>query len=51
MEEDPTLKFDKDAESSELVVSGMGEVHLDIMADRLKRKFGVEVVLEEPKIP
>ncbi len=51
MEEDPTLKFDKDAESSDLVVSGMGEVHLDIMGDRLKRKFGVEVVLEEPKIP
>lgn len=51
MEEDPTLKYDKDAESSELVVSGMGEVHLDIMADRLKRKFGVEVTLEEPKIP
>jgi elongation factor G len=51
MEEDPTLKYDKDAESSELVVSGMGEVHLDIMADRLKRKFGVGVTLEEPKIP
>ncbi len=42
MEEDPTLTLRKDAESRELIVSGMGDVHIDVMVDRLKRKFGVE---------
>lgn len=49
-DEDPTLKFKKDAETSQLLVSGMGDLHLAIMGERLKRKFGVEVKLSDPKI-
>ncbi|MEA4883866.1 MAG: elongation factor G [Clostridia bacterium] len=51
LEEDPTLRYTKELETGELVVAGMGEVHLDIIADRLKRKFGVEVTLDTPKVP
>jgi len=49
-DEDPTLKFRKDAETSQLLVSGMGDLHLAIMAERLKRKFGVDVKLSDPRI-
>jgi elongation factor G len=51
MEEDPTLTLRKDAESREIIVSGMGDVHIDVMVDRLKRKFGVEVVTSTPSVP
>jgi elongation factor G len=51
LEEDPTLKYTKEAETGELVVSGMGEVHLEMVADRLKRKFGAEMTLDTPKVP
>jgi elongation factor G len=50
-EEDPTISVRRDAETAETIVEGMGEVHLEVTADRLKRKFGAEVVLETPKIP
>ena len=49
-DEDPTLKFKKHPETSQLLVSGMGDLHLAIMAERLKRKFGVDVKLNDPKI-
>lgn len=51
MDEDPTFKVRKDVETSQLLLSGMGELHTDIMAERMKRKFGVDVVLTEPKVP
>ncbi len=50
-EEDPTLRYTKEAETGELIVAGMGEVHLDIIAERLKRKFGAEMTLDTPKVP
>ncbi len=50
-EEDPTLGYTKEAATGELVVSGMGEVHLEMVADRLKRKFGAEMTLDTPKVP
>ncbi len=50
-EEDPTLRNTKEAETGELIVAGMGEVHLDIIAERLKRKFGAEMTLDTPKVP
>ena len=49
-DEDPTLKFKKHPETSQLLVSGLGDLHLAIMGERLKRKFGVDVKLSDPKI-
>ncbi|MDI7247341.1 MAG: elongation factor G [Bacillota bacterium] len=50
-EEDPTVIVRRDAETSETIVEGMGEVHIEVIADKLKRKFGTDVVLETPKVP
>ncbi len=50
-EEDPTILHYKHPETSELLVSGMGDSHIDVIAERLKRKFGVEVTLDTPTIP
>lgn len=50
LEEDPTLRFVRDEESKEMIFSGMGQVHLEVSLERLKRKFGVEVVMKTPKI-
>ncbi len=51
LEEDPTLKFVRDEESKEMILSGMGQVHLEVALERLKRKFGVDVLMKTPKIP
>ncbi len=48
--EDPTLYLRADPETGELVVSGMGELHLEIVVDRLRREFGVEVVTGAPQV-
>jgi len=50
MEEDPTIKFETNAETREQVVSGLGEQHLDVVMSKLKAKFGVEVDLTVPKV-
>jgi len=51
VDEDPTFKVAKNTETKQLLVSGIGEVHTDVMAERMKRKFGVDVVLSNPKVP
>ena len=51
IEEDPTLQIQRDEDTRELILSGMGQVHLEVAVERLKRKFGVEVELKEPKVP
>src|SRR4030043_1220140 len=51
LEEDPTLKFQRDDETKEMLLSGMGQVHLEVTLERLKRKFGVEVVMKTPRVP
>ena len=51
MEEDHTLQVQRASEMKQTVISGMGESHLEIVADRLKRKFGVEVTLSVPRVP
>ena len=50
LEEDPTIRFTRDEESKEMILSGMGQVHLEVALDKLKRKFGVEVAMKAPKI-
>jgi len=51
MEEDPTLKVERNAETGETILSGLGEVHLEVTTGKLKRKFGVDVDLTTPTIP
>ena len=50
-EEEPTLRYQRHEETLELIVSVMGEVQMEVILAGLKRKFGVEVTLKEPKIP
>ncbi|MBE6733290.1 MAG: elongation factor G [Ruminococcaceae bacterium] len=49
-EEDPTIKVAMDNETHELILSALGEQHIDVLVSRLKSKFGAEVKLEQPKI-
>ncbi|SEA53398.1 translation elongation factor 2 (EF-2/EF-G) [Desulfuromusa kysingii] len=51
MEEDPTLRITRDKETKEMVLSGMGQIHLEVAVERLKRKYGADVILKEPKVP
>ncbi len=51
VEEDPSYRFQYDAELQQLIVSGQGELHLTILMDRLKERFGVDVDQVEPRIP
>ncbi|MCM2266103.1 MAG: elongation factor G, partial [Desulfuromonadales bacterium] len=50
-EEDPALTIQRDVETKEMIISGMGQVHVEVAVEKLKRKFGVEVILKEPKVP
>jgi elongation factor G len=49
-EEDPSLRVYRDADTSETVISGMGEAHLDVVAEKMQRKFGVGILVQIPKI-
>ena len=50
-EEDPSLKVHRDSNTNETIVSGIGDSHLEMVKERMHRKFGVKVKLEPPKIP
>ena len=50
-DEDPTFKVTRDAQTHELVITGMSQLHLDVIRERLKARFGLEVNTKEPKIP
>ncbi|HHY83686.1 MAG TPA: elongation factor G [Clostridiales bacterium] len=50
-EEDPTFTVEKNQETGEMLLSGVGEMHLEIISKRLQNKFGVTAVFKEPKIP
>ena len=49
-DEDPTIKLVKDKATKQTILSGVGEVHLDILGDKILRKFGVKMVLGEPRV-
>ncbi|HNQ45217.1 MAG TPA: elongation factor G [bacterium] len=49
-EEDPTFKVETDEETSQILISGMGELHLDIIVDRMRREFGVEANVGQPQV-
>ena len=51
MEEDQTIKYTRDEQTKEFLLSGMGQVHIEVIVEKLKRKFGVDVELREPKVP
>lgn len=51
MEEDPTIRVEKDPETTESLLSGLGELHIEVIAKKLASKFGAEALLQDPKIP
>ena len=51
IEEEPTLESHRDTQTKELIISGMGQVHLEVIVEKMKRKFGVDVLLKTPKVP
>ncbi len=51
MEEDQTVKYSRDEQTKEFILSGMGQVHIEVIVEKMKRKFGVDVELKEPKVP
>ena len=50
-EEDPTLKVERNAQTGELLISGLGQVHFDVALERFKVRFGVSVEVKAPQIP
>lgn len=50
-EEDPTVRIERDPETNELIISGNGQLHVEIITDRLRKRYNVNVELKPPKIP
>ncbi len=50
-EEDPTLSMRREPDTGEMIISGLGETHIEVTAERMQRKFGVAVDLETPTVP
>jgi elongation factor G len=50
-EEDPTMMVGRDEQTGEILLSGVGQTHVEVIVEKLKRKFGVEVNLSVPKVP
>jgi elongation factor G len=51
MEEDQTIELHRDEETRDFILSGMGQQHIEIIVEKLKRKYGAEVVLKAPRCP
>jgi elongation factor G len=51
VEEDPTLEFVRNPETKEMILSGMGQLHVDVTFEKLRRKYGAEVIVHVPKVP
>ncbi len=50
-EEDPTIDLHRDQQTSEQIVAGLSQVHVEVIVDRLRERFGVEVALKPPRVP
>ncbi|MBU2055275.1 MAG: elongation factor G [Proteobacteria bacterium] len=51
IDEDPTLSFHREEQTREMILSGLGQVHIEVTVEKMKRKFGLEVNLKTPKVP
>jgi elongation factor G len=51
LEEDMSLKLTRNAETKQILLSGLGQIHIEVVTEKLKRKFNVEVQLDTPKVP
>ena len=51
MEEDPGVQMHRDQQTREFILSGMGQIHIEVIVEKLKRKYGAEVELKSPKVP
>ena len=50
-EEDPTLRIRRDPQTGEQLLAGLSQMHVEVAVDRMKRRFGVEVELHQPRVP
>ncbi|MEA2329157.1 MAG: elongation factor, partial [Thermoanaerobaculia bacterium] len=51
IEEDPTIAFGRDERTKEVLIGGQGQLHVEIVVSKLKKKYGVDVILHPPKVP
>ena len=50
-DEDPTISFGRDPQTKEQLISGTGQLHVEVVVGRLKKRYGVDVILHQPKVP
>ena len=50
-EEDPTIDLHRDQQTGEQIVAGLSQVHVEVIVDRLRERFGAEVTLKPPRVP
>ena len=50
-EEDPTIDFHRDPQTGEQIIAGLSQVHVEVIVDRMKNRFGAEVILKPPRVP
>ncbi len=50
LEEDPTIGYENNVETKQQIISGLGEQHLDVVASKMKNKFGIEITLDQPRV-
>jgi elongation factor G len=51
VEEDPSLRLERNAETSEMILSGLGDSHVEVALEKIRRKFGVDLDMATPKVP
>ncbi len=51
VEEDPSLRLERNADTGEMILSGLGDSHVEVNLERVKRKFGVELEMHTPRVP